>query len=158
MDQLFDEIFNLFNNLPYPDDDNISDKNSIEASYVSNYFRGKQWDKLGVKELQEDYPGDPSACLSFMTPSAFRYFFPGYMKMALIEYDIADAIFDVVINKLVTTATDPNYYYRSIFEAYDHIYLNAIAKYLVVMSDKYCKHYPVDEAALALKSYWSKYL
>jgi hypothetical protein len=153
-----DKLFDSFLNVPYPGDANISAGNSIESSYVADYFRGKEWGGLSVQDFSEHYPGDPAACLSFMTPAAFRYYFPGFMKIALLEYDVADAIFDVVINKLSIAADDPSSTWRPVFEGYEPTHLHAIAKFLTVMSEKFCRHYPVDAAALALSSYWSKYL
>jgi hypothetical protein len=152
-----DEILASFSSVPYPGDENISIGASIEAQYVAHYFKGKRWSDLTVEALRNDYEGDPSACLSFMTHEAFRYFLPGYLKMALIQYDVADAIFDTVLFKLGGAANE-NTDLRLIVEGYNQAQLKAIAQYLQLLSAKICKFYPVDEAAAALDEFWGKYL
>lgn len=151
-------ILDLFLDIPYPDDGHIAMGASIEAGYVRSYFREISWQKLSVEHLWEFYPGDPAGCLSFMTPCGFRYYFPGYMKMALLQYDSADAIFDAVMNKLSIAALDPNSELRSIFEKYEKKQLTGIAEFLTIISESIYKLYPVDIAEIAISTYWKRYL
>lgn len=153
-----DDVFEAFKDMPDNPPDKINMGDSIESLCVGNYFRNKSWLELNVIKLRESYPGDESACLSFMTPEAFRYFFPAYMRMALIEYDKADAIFDTVLSKLNIAAKDENSELRQIFLRYQIFQLEAIAKYLVLLSESICHLYPVNLATIALEEYWGQYL
>lgn len=76
----------------YPGDDKIADDTSgyhLECNQVAAFFRGKDWHEITLRELAR-YDGDGSACLSFMSPSAFRYYLPAYMLIALEDYSDAD--------------------------------------------------------------------
>lgn len=150
------EIFSHFLDVPPPE--TIASGRSIEATYVETYFKGKKWSELTVEQMCEHYQGDPAGCLSFMTPVAFRYYFPGFMKMALFQYDKADAIFDVVVSKLSIAANQPTAELRGIFEGYSRSQLRAIARYLMMLSENICRFYPSDLAAQALSSYWNRFL
>ncbi len=82
-----------FANVPYPGDDNIA---YAEADYnweparMAAFFKGKRWQELDWPTLQT-YGGDASACLSFMTTEAFRYYLPAYMLIAIDNYYEAPA-------------------------------------------------------------------
>lgn len=149
------KIFSPFETMLYPGDDNISQGNSLEAGYVASYFKKRDWMSLNVQAMRTEYPGDPSACLTFMTDDAFLYFFPGYMRMACVEYDSADAIFDTVVFRLLDAAEGLEV--RDIFQKYDPAQLRAIARDCVFLSEKYCRFYPEDLAALAVSKYWHQY-
>jgi hypothetical protein len=123
---------------------------------VKSYFSGRNWRSINVESMKENYAGDPSACLSFMTPEAFRYFFPSYIRMAYMEYDVADAIFDVVIAKLHSVAFGDSYLIE-IIEGYGPRQLEAIATLVCKFSEKFCKYYPKDLAAEAFAKYWHKH-
>jgi hypothetical protein len=151
------EIFDPFFSLVYPEGERIAKGDSFEARSVENFFSGKTWSDISLCDFSEKYEGDPAACLSFMTPAAYRYFFPLFMRSALLEHDGADAIFDVVVNKLYQAACG-DVALRSIYEEYQPKQLNSIAKYLSVLSDRYSRYYPVDYAKEALEIYWSQYL
>lgn len=148
--------FSVFDDVTSPNDDNIALGNSFESGYVKSYFSGRNWRSIDVESLRESYPGDPAACLSFMTPDAFRYFFPSYLRMAYMEYDKADAIFDCVVGKLHAVAFEDSSL-RRVFEGYEPHQLSAIAILVRQLSDAYCKYYPRDLAAEAFVKYWSKY-
>jgi hypothetical protein len=149
-------LFEPFYNLNYPGDANLSASPSIEGKEVSRYFKGKNWADLRVDSMRADYAGDPAACLSFMTDDAFRFYFPGYMRMALLEYETADAIFDAVVSK-IARASEPGEL-RRVFEKYDRPQLSAIASLTEVLSENFCRFYPVDIAKESLERYWTKYI
>ena len=35
---------------------------------TSAFHRGKRWDEITLRRLVDEYAGDPTACLAFMTP------------------------------------------------------------------------------------------
>jgi len=61
----------------------------LECLSVAQFFRGKTWKEITWPVLTT-YMGDPSACLCFMSPEAFRYFLCSYMLIAMNSYAEAD--------------------------------------------------------------------
>ena len=88
---------------PYPGDERIAESDSRYESYeghaVAAFHRGKRWKEITSRRLVEDYAGDPSACLAFMTPEGWRYYLPAYLLIAL-QPDEADVIADAVVGAL----------------------------------------------------------
>ena len=66
-----------FANRPYPGDDRIADSDprydDYEGHAVTRFHHGKSWKEITLRHLREDYEGDGSACLAFMTPEGWRY-------------------------------------------------------------------------------------
>jgi hypothetical protein len=88
---------------PYPGDERIADSDSRYESYeghaVTAFHRGKTWSKMTLRHLVDDYAGDATACLAFMTPEGWRYYLPAYLVIAL-QPDEAGAIADAVVGTL----------------------------------------------------------
>jgi hypothetical protein len=88
---------------PYPGDERIADKDPRYSSYeghaVTAFHRGKRWHEVTLRHLLDDYPGDASACLAFMTPEGWRYYLPAYLLMAL-AWDESNAVGDAVVGSL----------------------------------------------------------
>ena len=97
-------IKEAFSNIAYPGDNNICYKNNYGRDYEGNqmamFFRGKTWEQITLKSLRDEYNNDGSACLSFMSPEAYRYYLPAYMIIAINEYEDADVIGDSAIHAL----------------------------------------------------------
>jgi hypothetical protein len=87
----------------YPGDDRIADSDpryeAYEGHAISAFHRGKRWDEITLRHLIDEYAGDPTACLAFMTPEGWRYYLPAYLVMAL-DWDKADAIGDATVGAL----------------------------------------------------------
>jgi hypothetical protein len=96
-------ITDAFADRPYPGDDRIADSDprydDYEGHAVARFHRGKQWREITLTHLREEYAGDATACLAFMTPDGWRYYLPAYLLIAL-EWDEADAVGDAVIGNL----------------------------------------------------------
>jgi hypothetical protein len=90
----------------YPGDERIADSDprypAYEGHAISAFHRGKWWQEITLRQLVDDYAGDPSACLAFMTPEGWRYYLPAYLLMA---FDRKDA--DVVGLAVVGALTHP---------------------------------------------------
>ena len=116
--------FSLFSDEPFPKDKAITNRSGIEPCDIDDFFRGrpvsKEWPRTpydiadsarrtrfgtSLKDIRENYPGDESACLSFMTPEAFAFFLPLFMKFAVLEYDEAKNIPESIAYKLHSLAT-----------------------------------------------------
>jgi hypothetical protein len=87
----------------YPGDDRIADSDpryeSYEGHQISAFHRGKRWQEITLRHVREDYEGDPTACLAFMTPQGWRYYLPAYLLMAL-DWEASDAVGDAVVGSL----------------------------------------------------------
>jgi hypothetical protein len=96
-------VENAFADRQYPGDELIADSDprypTYEGHAISAFHRGKRWQEITLSHLCEDYSGDPTACLAFMTPEGWRYYLPGYLVMAL-DWDEADAVGDAVVGAL----------------------------------------------------------
>ena len=88
---------------PYPGDDRIADSDprypSYEGHAVTAFHRGKAWPAITLGHLRDDYAGDSTACLAFMTPEGWRYYLPAYLLIAL-QPEEADAIGEAVVGSL----------------------------------------------------------
>jgi hypothetical protein len=88
---------------PYPGDDRIADSDpryeDYEGHAVARFHRGKSWQEVTRASLEQQYPGDATACLAFMTPEGWQYYLPAYLLIAL-EGDGGDSIGDALIGNL----------------------------------------------------------
>jgi hypothetical protein len=102
-DDLRRAIESAFAPRPYPGDDRIADSDpryeSYEGHAVTRFHRGKHWREITLGHLREEYGGDATACLAFMTAEGWRYYLPAYLLIAL-EWEEADAVGDTVIGNL----------------------------------------------------------
>lgn len=132
--------------------------NSIEAEDISKFLANRCAEEITLDILDLLYPHDPAACLAFMTPEAFAYFLPAWMKIALDDYDVANTIPETIISYLLALAEgkDPERL-STINASYTREQLGAVAKFLREMSVKYWHFYPSDDALKALMLYWHKY-
>lgn len=76
-----------------------------EYSFVAEYFGERTWREVDLAGLVDDYPGPHDACLSFMSPAAFRYFVAAFMVLAIREADALDSVTDAAVHAL----TPPRY-------------------------------------------------
>ena len=101
--ELHSSIERAFAERAYPGDDCIADSDARYESYeghaVTAFHRGKPWKEITLRHLVDDYAGDPTACLAFMTPEGWRYYLPAYLLIAL-QPDEAGAIADAVVGTL----------------------------------------------------------
>src|SRR5258706_13461640 len=89
--------FSIFPNGPIRSDVEIAVGNSIEANDIRIFFAGKKIDEITIDLLNSAYSHDPAACLAFMSPIAFAFFLPLWMKISLNDFDKAYAIPEPVI-------------------------------------------------------------
>ena len=92
--------FSIFPNVIFPINEPISSGAGIESRAVENFFRGRARFEISLKDLNESYKHDPSACLGFMLPSAFAFFLPLFMRISVLDFDEADVISDTVVYRL----------------------------------------------------------
>jgi hypothetical protein len=98
--ELREAVERAFADRQYPGDGRIADSDPPYESYkghaISAFHRGKGWQEITLRHLLDEYAGDPTASLAFMTPEGWRYYLPAYLLMAL-DWDEADAIGDATV-------------------------------------------------------------
>lgn len=98
-----ESIVRAFAERPYPGDENIANSDpryrNYEGHAITAFHRGKRWQEITLRHLFDDYAGDASACLAFMTPEGWRYYLPAYLLIAL-EWEESDAVGDSVVGVL----------------------------------------------------------
>ncbi|MCG8295572.1 DUF6714 family protein [Pseudomonas entomophila] len=75
-----------------PDASRIVDSVYPEPIQIREYFSGKDWWVLTLNGFYDDYIGDPSACLTFMTPLGMKYYLPAYLLLAVENYYDGDVL------------------------------------------------------------------
>lgn len=151
-------IKEAFNNIPYPGDDNIVYENQYDENYEGNqmakFFRGKRWQQITLKSLQNEYRCDGSSCLCFMSPQSFKYYLPAYMIIAVEKYEEADAIGDSAIyalsppqdNDLIESWTQN-------ISGFSEKQREAIVEFLQFMHENYKID---DDSLIQALTYWHK--
>ncbi len=112
-DDVLKAIEEAFRAAPHPGDEHFAGQVSqcpSEYSYVADYFKGKHWKDITLDGLQKDYPGPHDACLSFMSPEAFRFYLPSYMVIAITEEGSGDTATEAAVNALRPPKLDPHLY------------------------------------------------
>lgn len=151
-------VKDAFSETPYLAIKNIAYKNQYDENYegnqMANFFRGKTWQQITLKSLQDEYNGDGSACLCFMSSEAFRYYLPAYMIIAINEYLEADVIRDSAIYALSPPADN------DLIESWNEKISNfsdkqkeAIIKFLQFIHENYKIN---DDSLNSALTYWNK--
>lgn len=146
------EIEEAFASLPYPGDDNLVEKDSIEYLEVAGRFRGKHW---------QDWKDSPTGLLmktvgdlSFFSPVAFCYYLPLYMLQGLLDNTEYPFTGDVItcLDPAVIPGTDR---VSRRLGAMNHAQLTAVLAFLKYISEKQgtaFRTYPLDQAITAVSA------
>ncbi len=92
------KINESFQSLEYPGDLNIvydNTGNHLECMEVQEAFRGKHWSEVNHEVLLRQKAG-----LFFMTPAAFRFYFPAYLLFVVQAFDQSDALPETTVQCL----------------------------------------------------------
>jgi hypothetical protein len=147
--------FSVFPVGPFSSQTSITMGSSMEAEDISKFLSDRNAADITLDVLNSSYPHDPAACLAFMTPTAFAFFLPVWMRISLNDYERADVIPETVIGYLLALAEGKNPERLSaIRSSYSREQLSLVAKFLQEMSSRYWQHYPTDLAKKALSLYW----
>ena len=161
---LTNELENIFHNDAPPNSENIlrngSYESNIESGYVVNFFNGKKWTDVTLNKFINDYEGDPSACLLFMSPEAFRYYLPLYLRICLVDYDNADVIYDTTLWRLIPSKNNMNREeFDELFNGYNGDQKALIAKILQFLAQAHIDDFgEKSDAQTALDDYWKEFL
>lgn len=138
----------------YPGDSNIAYDQSgkhLECAQVAEFFRGKRWNDITLEVLR-NYRGDASACLSFMSPQACRYYLASYMLIALDAYREADVVADSALNML--TPNQLRDFWTERVSGFSPEQCRAIVSFLQFLDTHHGADYPVRGPKDALR-YWA---
>ncbi len=149
----FIEIERLFPSEPVHTE-KIANGSSLEHLQVEAYFKGKLWEDINLVGFSK-YIGDPSSCLSFMTPKAFKYYLPAYLSISLKDYAAADVIPEATIYKIEKLTDQENQEY---LDAFNLDQKRMIAIFLDFMCREHGHDFATDFAQNALSSYWARFL
>lgn len=75
--------FLMFKDISFPEGEIIALGNTDEDRAVNEYFRNKKISEITFTFLKDEYKYPHGACLCFMTPMAYAFFFPVFMKLAI---------------------------------------------------------------------------
>lgn len=151
--------FEAFSRKKFPADLPITRSAGQEAVDTAAFFSGKCIDDVRLDDLNGKYRHDPSGCISLLTPEAFAFFLPAFMRISIEQYADANAIPDVLINRLLHIAAGDDEERRdAIVRWYGAEQMREVALFLKAMSDKYWRHYNPDDARRALDLFWGRFL
>jgi hypothetical protein len=88
-----DSVVSAFSSVAYPGDDNIVDPVPYyepEREQIKRFLAGKDWKQITWLLLNDEYIGDSSAVLAFLSPYATIYYLPAFLLIALNNYREAD--------------------------------------------------------------------
>lgn len=164
-------IRRAFADTSYPGDRDIGRRSAevawehnLEPKQIEAFFAGKTWPEITLRALQ-DYVGDEAACLSFMTPAAFRHYLPAYMLMVLEEFGAASGLVDSLLARLTPQDRVPGpkvYHADPFFERVAPLTVperEAVAQFLLALLLAYSEAWlPSDSPAIPLHLFWGQYL
>ncbi|AZL69161.1 DUF6714 family protein [Pseudomonas oryziphila] len=134
-----------------PNASSIVDSVCPEPLQIREYFSGRSWWVLTLKGFHDDYVGDSSACLTFMTPLGIDYYLPAYLLMATERYEEGDVLTQSLAYRLSLYISKDATYRLSLLSVEKQ---KAIASVLQFLWDEY-----EDEgAAEAIEIFWGKFL
>lgn len=147
--------FSIFTDQLFPSNKIICLGKREEDVSTEAFFRNKKRSEITRLSLELDYKYPHYACLSFMTPDAFAYFLPVYMRLAVEDIKLeTDFAWTVVSSHLLPMAKGMMTENReSILNSYTKEQLNLIPKFLLAMKS----YFPNDNEIDSL-SYWKKFL
>lgn len=167
-----------FADVPYPGDNGIGKRvpgsnvyTSLETGSVEAFFAGRHWTEINWDVLWHEYEGQASACPTFMTPAAFRYYLPAYMLMALQGIDVVDMLASSTVQNLIPRlfpdtgdAEGDGRLGRNIRELTIE-QRAAVAAFLLAMQEAYREDFSFvtgplgdDSPMRALNDYWERFL
>ena len=84
-----------FAKVQYPGSSNISAVGSIrhlEGEAIAQLLRGKTSEQVDLQFLKDNYSGDCSAILHFLSEPAFLYYYPSFLLISLKNFEQSDLL------------------------------------------------------------------
>ena len=86
----------------YPGDNRLVYDTSgrhLECNDVAAFYRGRRWQQVTAADLAEHQES-----IHFLSPEAFRYYLPAYLKAAVTDYQDADLVPEILVSALTPPA------------------------------------------------------
>ncbi|MDM7951206.1 DUF6714 family protein [Hydrogenophaga sp.] len=135
-----------------------------ENDEVIRFFKGKCIQEVSYEALKSDYKKDWTAAHHLMSDQAFAFFLPSLLRLSQDNYedstDNAGLLADSLVFMFRRMAEGTmDHRLLPLLRAYSKRQLGVISLFLQEMSEQ---HYQgmgdMDDAAVALKLFWSQYL
>lgn len=133
-----------------PESSEIISSKCIEPVMVREFFKGRCWWSITLQMLRADYPGDGSACLSFMSPKGRNYYLPAYLLIASEYYWEGGDISLEFPSRLLMYAQDDQAYKMSMLTSGEMKAVADVLRFLVAAYDD-------EDAQEALDCLWKDY-
>jgi len=154
----------VFAGRPYPGSDRVAvtraDDPSYEGNAVARWFDGRPWTSVDYDRIVADYPGPPSACLSFMTVAGFCYYLPSFLVSALeprgrFWADVAETV-SFALTRPGDEAPSLRTRFDAIVAALAPEERTAVAGALRALAAEYARAgFPINLAERALDGFWA---
>lgn len=137
--KLIDLIIREFSGVLRPPARQIADRGStpvtLEALAIEEYFAPLRWQDVSWESLR-DYHGDKAACLYFMSPNAFLYFFPSYLLMTLNDNCMETGLIGQIMPLTYGLETDSRFF-NLMQRCYNTRQKKCIGYFLLQINERY---------------------
>lgn len=140
-----------FKNTVPPDACQLVVSSYPEPLQIRDFFKGRNWWDVTLDILVDEYVGDASACLSFMSPVGMSYYLPAYLLIACEQYDEGDVISKELPSRLLMYARDNDFYKIKCMDDAKQAAVAQVLEFLV-------QAYDDEDAYEALDFFWGKFL
>jgi hypothetical protein len=153
-----EKIVAVFSHTNYPGDEFIVPETpyrDLERQAIKEYLLGKKWTSLTYTNMREEYKGDTSAILGFLTFSAFRYYFPAFLLISLNEFETSDitalSVFKVFRNPYKPEISSSQYV-RERQQVFSNAEITAIHETFCIIQAEYGKTFDhdIDDAVITV--------
>lgn len=158
--RLKDLIRQAFSDLKRPTAGSIANRDavpiSLEALAVEAFFSDYDWSAV-TKDVLAEYRGDQRACLYFMTPNAFLYYYPAYMCIVLDDAnDMGGFLYPVV--SIACRGEEKEDLFDFMLHKYDVAKRQCVGLFLSSVHDRFVKQLgwmqPTLDPRSAAERYW----
>ena len=122
-----------------------------EPLQIRDFFNGRNWWDVTLDILVEDYVGDASACLSFMTIVGMSYYLPAYLLIACEQYEEGDVISKELPSSLLMYAKNNDVYNIKSMNDAQQVAVARVLEFLF-------QTYEDEDAYEALEFFWGDFL
>lgn len=145
------EIEIAFAEARYPGDNELVESGNYrdpERDEIANYLRAKKWADLDLQSMR-----NRSEDMHLLSPVAFRYYLPAYMRISVLQYEEADLLPHSVVFSLIKPA-DPELaeYYLKRMSGFTSVQRSAINAFLWYLKKHHSRDDPLHDIDSALAS------
>lgn len=149
---ILDLIETAFGDLSVPDPGPVGDScYPDENEERSAFFRGRHWNEIPPDEIPQE-----GSLLYHLTPEAFRFYLPAFMKAVVFNYERLDTLPEDLVSALTHKGDERAYALRA-FRLFTPGQKAAVRRFLEYIRDEHIEEQHLPFAAeMALEKYWAK--